>query len=58
MSRVIWSHNTTVSRATGITPYCLLFETKAVTPKEIRNESLRVLKAKEIQEVYMKIEQT
>jgi hypothetical protein len=58
MSRVIWSHNTTVSRATGFTPYCLLFGTEAVTPKEIRNESLRVLKAKEIQEVYMKIEQT
>jgi hypothetical protein len=57
MPRLIWSHNTTISRATGFTPYCLLFGTEAVTPKEIRNESLMVLKTKEIQEVDMKIEE-
>jgi hypothetical protein len=45
LPKVIWSHNTTVSRATGFTPFRLLFGTKAMTPEEIRNESLRVQKA-------------
>jgi hypothetical protein len=27
-----------------------------MTPEEIKNESLRVLKAKEIKEIYMKVE--
>jgi hypothetical protein len=35
----------------GFTPFRLLFGTKAMTPKEIKNESMRVLKAKEIEEV-------
>jgi hypothetical protein len=46
LPKVIWSHNTTVSRATGVTPFRLLFGTEAMTPEEIRNESLRVHKAK------------
>jgi transposase InsO family protein len=56
LSKVIWSHNTTVSRATGFTPFRLLFGTKAMTPEEIKNESIRVQKAKEIEEVDMKVE--
>jgi hypothetical protein len=56
LPRVTWSHNTTVSRAIGFTPLRLLFGTKAMTPKEIKNESLRVQKAKEIKEVELKIE--
>jgi hypothetical protein len=55
---VIWSHYTTVSRATGFTPFRLLFGTEGMTLEEIKNESLRVQKAKEIQEVDMKIEKT
>jgi hypothetical protein len=51
LPRVIWSHNTTVSRATGFTPFRLLFGTEAMTPEEIKNESMRVLKAIEIKEV-------
>jgi transposase InsO family protein len=51
LPKVIWSHNTTVSRAIGFTPFRLLFGTEAMTPEEIRNESLRVQKAKEIIEV-------
>jgi transposase InsO family protein len=51
LPKVIWSHNTTVSRATGFTPFRLLFGTEAMTPEEIKNESMRVLKAKEIEEV-------
>jgi hypothetical protein len=30
LSKVICSHNTTVSRATGFTPFCLLFGTEAM----------------------------
>jgi hypothetical protein len=56
LPKVIWSHNTTVSRATGFTPFRLLFGTEAMTPEEIKNESMRVLKAKEIEEVDQKVE--
>jgi hypothetical protein len=56
LSKVIWSHNTTVSRATGFTPSRLLFGTEAMTPEEIKNESMRVLKAKEIEEVDQEVE--
>jgi transposase InsO family protein len=56
LPKVIWSHNTTVSRVTGFTPFRLLFGTEAMTPEEIKNESMRVLKAKEIEEVDQKVE--
>jgi hypothetical protein len=56
LPKVIWSHNTTVSRATGFTPFRLLFGTKAMTPEEIKNESMRVQNAKEIEEVDIKVE--
>jgi transposase InsO family protein len=56
LPKVIWSHNTTVSRATGFTPFRLLFGTEAMTPEEIKNESMRVLKAKEIEEIDKKVE--
>jgi hypothetical protein len=53
LPKVIWSHNTTVPRSIGFTPFRLLFGTEAMAPKEIKNESLRVPKAKEIEEVDM-----
>jgi transposase InsO family protein len=56
LPRVIWSHNTTVSRATCFTPFRLLFGTEAMTPEEMKNESMRVLKAKEIEEADQKVE--
>jgi transposase InsO family protein len=56
LPKVIWSHNTTVSRATGFTPFRLLFGTEAMTPEEIKNESMRVLKGKEIEEIDKKVE--
>jgi transposase InsO family protein len=56
LPKVIWSHNTTVSRATSFTPFRLLFGTEAMTPEEIKNESMRVLKEKEIEEVVKKVE--
>jgi hypothetical protein len=51
LPKVIWSHNTNVSRATGLTHFRLLFGIEAMTLDEIKNESMRVLKAKEIEEV-------
>jgi hypothetical protein len=45
-----------VSRATGFTPFLLLFGTEAMTPEEIKNESMRVLKEKEIEEIDKKVE--
>jgi hypothetical protein len=56
LPRVIWSHNTTVLRVTGFTPFRLLFGTEAMTREEINIESMRVLKAKEIKEVDQKVE--
>jgi hypothetical protein len=56
LPKVIWSHNTTVSRATGFTPFRLLFGTEAMTREEIKNESMRVVKAKEIEEIDEKVE--
>jgi histidinol dehydrogenase len=45
-----------MSRATGFTPFRLLFGTEAMTLEEIKNESMRVLKGKEIEEVDQKVE--
>jgi hypothetical protein len=56
LTKVIWSHDTTVSRATGFTPFRLLFDTETMTPEEIKNENMRVLKAKEIEEDDKKVE--
>jgi hypothetical protein len=56
LPKVIWSHNTGVLRATGFTPFRLLFGTEAMIPEEIKNESMRVLKGKEIEEIDKKVE--
>jgi transposase InsO family protein len=56
LPRVIWSHNTTMSRATKFTLFRLLVGIEAMTPVEIKNESMRVLKAKEIEEADQKVE--
>jgi transposase InsO family protein len=39
--KVVWSHNTTVSRLTGFTPFKLMFGDKAITPKEAKTGSIR-----------------
>ena len=41
LPRVIWSHNTTESRATKFTPFKLLFGEEAVTLEEIKLKSWR-----------------
>jgi hypothetical protein len=38
---VVWSHNTTVSRSTGFTPFKLLFGDEAITPEEAKTGSIR-----------------
>jgi hypothetical protein len=45
-----------VSRAMGFTPFRLLFGSEVMTLEEIKNESMRVLKGKEIEEVDQKVE--
>jgi hypothetical protein len=39
--KVMWSHNTTMSRSTGFTPLKLLFGNEAITPEEAKIESIR-----------------
>jgi hypothetical protein len=40
MPRAVWSHNTTVCRATNFTPFRLLFRAEAELPEEIKHQSL------------------
>jgi hypothetical protein len=39
--KVVWSHNTVVSRSVGFTPFKLMFGDKAITREEVRTESIR-----------------
>jgi hypothetical protein len=41
--KVVWNHNTVISRSTGFTPFKLLFGDKATTPEEARTGSIRTL---------------
>jgi hypothetical protein len=41
LSRAVWSHNTSVCRATKVTPFKLLYDEEPVTPKEIKLWSAR-----------------
>jgi hypothetical protein len=40
---VVWSHNTTISRSTGFTPFKLLFGDKAITLEEAKAGSIRTV---------------
>jgi hypothetical protein len=39
--KVVWSHNTVVSRSIGFTPFKLMFGDKAITPEEAKKGSIR-----------------
>jgi hypothetical protein len=39
--KVVWSHNTTISRSAGFTPFKLLFGDEAITPEEAKAGSIR-----------------
>jgi hypothetical protein len=41
--KVVWNHNTDVSRSTGFTPFKLLFRDEAITPKAARTRSIRTV---------------
>jgi hypothetical protein len=41
--KVVWNHNTSVSRSIGFTPFKLLFGDEAITPEEARTLSIRTL---------------
>jgi hypothetical protein len=40
MPRAVWSHNTTVYRATNFTPFWLMFEAEAVLSEEIKHQRM------------------
>jgi hypothetical protein len=48
--KVVWNHNTVVSRSTRFTPFKLLFGDKAITPEEARTGSIRTLASAEDEE--------
>jgi hypothetical protein len=41
--KVVWSHNTTISRSTGFTPFKLLFGDEAITLEEVKAGSIRTV---------------
>jgi transposase InsO family protein len=45
--KVVWNHNTVVSRSKGFTPFKLLFGDEAITPEEARMGSIRTLASTE-----------
>jgi hypothetical protein len=45
--KVVWSHNTVVSRSIGFTPFKLLFGDEAITSEEARTGSIRTLTLRE-----------
>ena len=45
--KVVWSHNTTISRSTGFTPFKLLFGDEAITPEEAKAGSIRTVASTE-----------
>ena len=50
INKVVWNHNTVVSRSTGFTPFKLLFFDEAITPEEARRGSIRTLASVEDEE--------
>ena len=45
--KVVCSHNTTMSRSTGFTPFKLLFGDEAITPEEAKTGSIRTVASAE-----------
>jgi hypothetical protein len=43
VTRVVWSHNTIVFRATNFTSFRLLFGAEVVLPEEIKHQSLHTM---------------
>jgi transposase InsO family protein len=45
--KVVWNHNTVVSRSTWFTSFKLLFRDEAITPEEAKTGSIRTLASEE-----------
>jgi hypothetical protein len=45
--KVVWSHNTTISRSTGFTPFKILFGDEAITLEEAKAGSIRIVASAE-----------
>jgi hypothetical protein len=43
MPTAVWSHKTTVCRATNFTPFRLMYGVEAMLPEEIKHQSLRAI---------------
>jgi hypothetical protein len=43
LTTMLWSHNTSESRATKFTPFKLLFSEEAILPEELHHTSPRIL---------------
>jgi hypothetical protein len=56
--KVVWSHNTTVSRSTGFTPFKLLFGDEAITPEEAKTWSIRTTASTEDEADYQTTKDT
>jgi hypothetical protein len=56
--KVVWSHNTTVSRSIGFTPFKLLFGDKAITPEEAKTGSIRATTSAEDEADYQTTKHT
>jgi hypothetical protein len=48
--KMVWNHNTVVSRSTCFTPFELLFGDEVITPEEARRSSIRTLASAEDEE--------
>ena len=55
LPKVVWSHNTTASRTIGFTPFKILYGEEVMLPKEVKHQSLWVMKqALAVDEEYSK----
>jgi transposase InsO family protein len=50
--KVVWNHNTVVSRSIGFIPFKLLFGDEAITPEEAKTVSIRTLASAEDEDTY------
>jgi hypothetical protein len=48
--KVVWNHNTVVSRSTGFTSFKLLFSDEAIMPEEARTSLIRTTASAEDEE--------
>jgi hypothetical protein len=50
--KVVWNHNTSVSKSKGLTPFKLLYRDEAVTPEEVKTGSIRTMTSAHDEDAY------